>query len=160
MQWAYKTENSFEKRRAEGEKIRKIFHLYILDSLIFMFRTKVSGPHSGYCGEGAHISASRSRQEEVFGAGRAHHRSILLSGIKKASQIKMHEKDAALHDLDPQANLFGSRRRVRSFTYIFFSLIFIFSLFFFVDNVIPQTMLTMGQLYQVYHSTLFALLKC
>ena len=90
MKWAYKEENTFEKRRAEGEKIRRKCALFTnYDYVYFEKRTKTeqtliaftsiirmnklanfllmqtlenfrSRSYSRHCREGAQIAASRS----------------------------------------------------------------------------------------------------
>ncbi|TMS35527.1 hypothetical protein L596_002914 [Steinernema carpocapsae] len=99
MKWVYKEENPFEKRRAEGEKIRKKYP----DRIPVI--------------------------------------------VEKAPKSK-------LRDLDKKKYLVPSDLTVGQFYFLIRKRIHLRpeeALFFFVNNVIPQTMTTMGQLYQEHH---------
>jgi len=99
MKWLYKEENPFEKRRAEGEKIRKKYP----DRIPVI--------------------------------------------VEKAPKSR-------LRDLDKKKYLVPSDLTVGQFYFLIRKRIHLRpedALFFFVNNVIPQTMATMGQLYQDHH---------
>ncbi|WKX94882.1 hypothetical protein Q1695_011836 [Nippostrongylus brasiliensis] len=98
MKWAYKEENNFEKRRAEGDKIRRKYP----DRIPVIVER-----------------APKSRLRDLD--KKKYLKKVSISGqfyflIRK--RIHLRPEDA---------------------------------LFFFVNNVIPQTMTTMGQLYQDHH---------
>ncbi|KAK6037405.1 putative gamma-aminobutyric acid receptor-associated protein [Cooperia oncophora] len=97
MKWAYKEENNFEKRRAEGDKIRRKYPDRI---------------------------------------------PVIVERAPKSR----------LRDLDKKKYLVPSDLTVGQFYFLIRKRIHLRpedALFFFVNNVIPQTMTTMGQLYQV-----------
>jgi len=99
MKWLYKEENPFEKRRAEGEKIRRKYP----DRIPVI--------------------------------------------VEKAPKSR-------LRDLDKKKYLVPSDLTVGQFYFLIRKRIHLRpedALFFFVNNVIPQTMTTMGQLYQDHH---------
>jgi len=99
MKWQYKEENSFEKRRAEGEKIRK------------------------------------------------KHPDRIPVIVEKAPKCR-------LQDLDKKKYLVPSDLTVGQFYFLIRKRIHLRpdeALFFFVNNVIPPTAATMGQLYQDHH---------
>uniref|UniRef100_A0A7I4Y6S1 Gamma-aminobutyric acid receptor-associated protein n=1 Tax=Haemonchus contortus TaxID=6289 RepID=A0A7I4Y6S1_HAECO len=99
MKWAYKEENNFEKRRAEGDKIRRKYPDRI---------------------------------------------PVIVERAPKSR----------LRDLDKKKYLVPSDLTVGQFYFLIRKRIHLRpedALFFFVNNVIPQTMTTMGQLYQDHH---------
>ncbi|VDK85364.1 unnamed protein product [Litomosoides sigmodontis] len=99
MKWVYKEENPFEKRRAEGEKIRRKYPDRI---------------------------------------------PVIVEKAPKAR----------LHDLDKKKYLVPSDLTVGQFYFLIRKRIHLRpedALFFFVNNSIPQTMTTMGQIYQENH---------
>ncbi|KAL7076672.1 hypothetical protein ACQ4LE_003752 [Meloidogyne hapla] len=99
MNWAYKEENKFEKRRAEGEKIRRKYP----DRIPVI--------------------------------------------VEKAPKSR-------LRDLDKKKYLVPSELTVGQFYFLIHKRIHLRpeeTLFFFVNSLIPQTMTTMGQLYQEHH---------
>ncbi|KAI1728564.1 autophagy protein atg8 ubiquitin like domain-containing protein [Ditylenchus destructor] len=99
MKWTYKEENPFEKRRAEGEKIRRKYP----DRIPVI--------------------------------------------VEKAPKSR-------LRDLDKKKYLVPSELTIGQFYFLIRKRIHLRSedaLFFFVNNLIPQTMMTMGQLYQEHH---------
>uniref|UniRef100_A0A1I7VLK6 Lgg-1 n=3 Tax=Filarioidea TaxID=6295 RepID=A0A1I7VLK6_LOALO len=99
MKWVYKEENPFEKRRAEGEKIRRKYPDRI---------------------------------------------PVIVEKAPKAR----------LRDLDKKKYLVPSDLTVGQFYFLIRKRIHLRpedALFFFVNNSIPQTMTTMGQIYQENH---------
>uniref|UniRef100_A0A915LQE1 Uncharacterized protein n=1 Tax=Meloidogyne javanica TaxID=6303 RepID=A0A915LQE1_MELJA len=96
MNWTYKEENKFEKRRAEGEKIKR----------------------------------------------------------KYPDRIPVIVEKSRLRDLDKKKYLVPSELTVGQFYFLIHKRIHLRpeeTLFFFVNTLIPQTMTTMGQLYQDHH---------
>lgn len=99
MKWTYKEENPFDKRRAEGEKIRRKYPDRI---------------------------------------------PVIVEKAPKAH----------LRDLDKKKYLVPSELTIGQFYFLIRKRIHLRpeeALFFFVNNIIPQTMTTMGQLYQEHH---------
>ena len=99
MKWAYKEENPFEKRRSEGEKIRRKYP----DRIPVI--------------------------------------------VEKAPKTR-------LKDLDKKKYLVPSELTIGQFYFLIRKRIQLRAeeaLFFFVNNVIPPTMASMGQLYQEHH---------
>jgi GABA(A) receptor-associated protein len=99
MKWTYKEENSFDKRKAEGDKIRRKYP----DRIPVI--------------------------------------------VEKAP-------NSNLKDLDKKKYLVPSDLTIGQFYFLIRKRIHLRpedALFFFVNNVIPQTMTTMGQLYQDHH---------
>ena len=78
MKWTYKEENPFEKRRAEGEKIRRKYpdRIPVIVEKVFLicFCLEIKLIKNA----GAKVSSARFGQEEIFGAFRAYHWPILL----------------------------------------------------------------------------------
>jgi GABA(A) receptor-associated protein len=112
MKWVYKEENPFEKRRTEGEKIRKKY-------------------------------PDRIPVRDVLSRNTNHKLSQVI--VEKAPKSR-------LRDLDKKKYLVPSDLTVGQFYFLIRKRIQLRpedALFFFVNNVIPQTMTTMGQLYQV-----------
>ena len=99
MKWSYKEENPFDKRRAEGEKIRRKYP----DRIPVI--------------------------------------------VEKAPKCR-------LRDLDKKKYLVPADLTIGQFYFLIRKRIHLRpedALFFFVNNVIPQTMTTMGELYQLHH---------
>uniref|UniRef100_A0AC34QPS0 Uncharacterized protein n=1 Tax=Panagrolaimus sp. JU765 TaxID=591449 RepID=A0AC34QPS0_9BILA len=99
MKWTYKEENTFDKRRAEGEKIRRKYP-------------------------------------------------------DRIPVIVERAPNSNLRDLDKKKYLVPSDLTIGQFYFLIRKRIQLSpqeSLFFFVNNIIPQTMTTMGQLYQDHH---------
>ncbi|KAK2552950.1 Gamma-aminobutyric acid receptor-associated protein [Acropora cervicornis] len=120
MKWEYKEEHPFEKRRAEGEKIRKKYPDRVPANLIY-------APF--------HILSN----EVVI--------------VEKAPK-------ARIGDLDKKKYLVPSDLTVGQFYFLIRKRIHLRpedALFFFVNNVIPPTSATMGQLYQEHHEEDFFL---
>lgn len=65
MKWAYKEENNFEKRRTEGDKIRRKYPDRIPVCLPVIHRFLSIFP--GYRREGAQVFSPELGQEEVLG---------------------------------------------------------------------------------------------
>ncbi|KAH0626088.1 hypothetical protein JD844_000826 [Phrynosoma platyrhinos] len=124
MKFVYKEEHPFEKRRSEGEKIRKKY------------------PDRVPILSGAQPDALKFPASE---------RPLVI--VEKAPK-------ARIGDLDKKKYLVPSDLTVGQFYFLIRKRIHLRAedaLFFFVNNVIPPTSATMGQLYQEHHEEDFFL---
>jgi hypothetical protein len=86
MKWKFKDEKSFDKRREEGERIRKkypdrvpvnlfVFFMTILCAIIYLYKLLLKD----YCRESTQVSHIRLGQKEILVSSRFDSRSILFS---------------------------------------------------------------------------------
>lgn len=169
MKFAYKEEHPFEKRRAEGEKIRKKYpdRVPVSNQIgpIFCYISRKSYlPVCSFCL--FCISVVKSRPSLKF---RSKKPCLLLNWTLNAliailsfftKVIVEKAPKARIGDLDKKKYLVPSDLTVGQFYFLIRKRIHLRpedALFFFVNNVIPPTSATMGSLYQEHHEEDFFL---